>query len=371
LLHSAGGGVPCRLPYPRLWTGASCASTRPKRDLRVKAAPIRNNFHLIRLFAAINVMALHSWDHFGFVVRPVRILLEAVPGVPIFFVVSGFLIVRSWERTPDGPTFFRNRFLRIFPALWLCFGISLATVWASGFVVDATPIQLMAWVVAQLSIFQNVTPGFMNGYGTGILNGALWTIPLELQFYLLTPLLFRWLPRWTIFPMIAAFAAINQLPSFDIPVGPAVFSSNGLFFGYVYMYLIGAATYLYFDRIRPLLAGRFWQWLAVYVAACLIGAALGWQVGTNDPMPLLMVPLALLVLAAAYSAPGLSARQLGDNDLSYGIYLYHMPVINFLVQMQTGSPIVAMVVTIGLAALSWALVERTALRLKAGVIRTA
>jgi len=55
----------------------------------------RNNFDLIRLFAALQVVVTHG-DRFilnwGGVLSPV---LEFIPGVPIFFLISGFLISAS------------------------------------------------------------------------------------------------------------------------------------------------------------------------------------------------------------------------------------------------------------------------------------
>ena len=50
-----------------------------------------------------------------------RLLFEVLmllPGVPVFFVISGFLIARSFERNPaDVAGYFWRRGLRIFPAL--------------------------------------------------------------------------------------------------------------------------------------------------------------------------------------------------------------------------------------------------------------
>ena len=45
------------------------------------------------------------------------------------------------------------------------------------------------WYLAQL-VGLIFTPGFLQGFGFGSYNGALWTIPIELQFYFLLPLLY-------------------------------------------------------------------------------------------------------------------------------------------------------------------------------------
>ena len=82
-----------------------------------------NNFDLIRLLAAAQVVFVHAVGH-----TPVleshppwlRGLLDVVvmfPGVAVFFVISGFLVPRSYERLRDRPgTYFMHRALRIYPA---------------------------------------------------------------------------------------------------------------------------------------------------------------------------------------------------------------------------------------------------------------
>jgi len=50
--------------------------------------------------------------------------------------------------------------------------------------------QWAKWILAQLSVAQFYNPGFMRSYGTGILNASTWTISIELQFYILVPLIY-------------------------------------------------------------------------------------------------------------------------------------------------------------------------------------
>ena len=69
-----------------------------------------------------------------------------------------------------------------------------------------------------------------------------------------------------------------------------------------------------------------------------------------------------------FSANSLSDRLLRRNDLSYGVYIYHGPVINFLLAKGlTGGWIgfpLAVLSTLGLSYASWRLVEKPALNLK-------
>ncbi|MCB1658576.1 MAG: hypothetical protein KDI39_10135, partial [Pseudomonadales bacterium] len=71
--------------------------------------------------------------------------------------------------------------------------------------------------------------------------------------------------------------------------------------------------------------------------------------------------------------PNLSKILLRNNDISYGVYIYHMLVINFLVYMgkvgQIRLVLLVIFTTYVLAALSWFLVEKPALSLKKKTIR--
>ncbi len=119
--------------------------------------------------------------NFGDSVRPFETVLNFFPGVPIFFVISGFLISVSFERRRDLRSYFQNRILRIYPALWVSFAVTLVLLGVLGFLglsVVATPTFAL-WVAAQLSCFQLWSPEYFRTFGVGVVNGSLWTIPVE------------------------------------------------------------------------------------------------------------------------------------------------------------------------------------------------
>ena len=81
--------------------------------------------------------------------------------------------------------------------------------------------------------------------------------------------------------------------------------------------------------------------------------------------------LAMLLLKFSTAASPLPSRLtefVRNNDLSYGLYLYHMPIINFLLVLAVASASGNAVLTVGAgllaACLSWYLVERPSLRRK-------
>ena len=323
-----------------------------------------NNFDMIRLFAAVNVMALHVAGHLGRDISVLHDVLDPFPGVPIFFVVSGFLISRSWERFPDWRQYLKNRALRIYPALWVCLVLSVVSVVATGYVIDAPRSTLLVWVVGQLTFGQFITPAFMQGYGAGILNGSLWTIPIELQFYLLLPLLLSWRPLvWLAAgASLVAYATVRDA-SLTLP-GGLVMPMQVTLLPNFYMFALGILLARYFERLQRYLIGRAHWWLLGYAAAAIVGYSLGARVGTNAPNPLLMVLLGALVISCAYTLPELGQRLLRGQDISYGIYIYHMVVTNFLIETHVDSFWLAVLLTVLLAIASWYAIERPALSLK-------
>lgn len=82
-----------------------------------------NSFNFIRLFAAIQVVFFHTYAalnlHSTFGGTLFFDALGLVPGVPIFFAISGYLITLSFERSKCLSSFYKKRIYRIYPALIL------------------------------------------------------------------------------------------------------------------------------------------------------------------------------------------------------------------------------------------------------------
>ena len=347
-----------------------------------------NNFDLIRLLAAAQVVIAHSIGHTDLVNqlpawgRQVFDALMLLPGVPVFFVISGFLITRSFERNPsDLKGYFWRRGLRIFPALWVCLIATLAALGYFGFLAPEFVLTktFAAWLAGQVSLFQFYNPEHFRGFGIGVANGALWTITVELQFYAFIPLFHWFTTSRKAGSLISSFIFLTSFAAYcvmDHKVnGPGGFTAAPIAFKllhvtlipHLWMFMLGIFIHRRFETIRPWLEGRFLVYLAGYV---LLMAALQSFVEFRSPLFYLAylpsrIILALGTIAAAYSARSLSSRLLGGMDLSYGTYLYHSVVINVFVQLGWMTSFTAVlyvfVVSILLAWLSWHGIEKPAL----------
>ena len=330
-----------------------------------------NNFDLVRILAALQVAGVHAITHLGLGHGAAYRIMTLFPGVPIFFVVSGFLVSASLERTKDVRSYFIFRALRIYPALWVCLILSILSALLVG--VSFNDPALFLWLLAQTSIGQFYNPNFLRGYGVGVLNGSLWTIPVELQFYIALPVIYALLakvrrPDLILTLAIVGLAAVNRV--FVDSVDRA--SVSGKLLGvsvlpYLYMFLLGVLLQRNPWFVERYLARRAHLWLLVYACAAAILSGLNLEVRDNDLNPGSAILLGIFTISAAYTWRGLH-RLLRGHDLSYGLYIYHMPVINFCIAagLTTGraAPFLILFASCIIAYMSWVIVEQPALGLK-------
>lgn len=355
-------------------------SETPANDWRV------NNFDLLRLLAALQVAVVHGiatlklTGHFAGLLRTG---LDRFPGVPIFFVISGVLISKSYEHSASLRDYLRNRCLRIFPGLWVCLVVSVVVLLALGVgsLGRITTPDWLLWWLGQMSIFQNVPATFLEPLSTG-LNRSLWTIPIELEFYLLLPALYGILRlrkrRGNLRLLALALASlaiqllivtrhgsVAQLRAYSL--------LNVTVLPYLWMFLVGISIQRNWLTVRGWLAGRAHWWALGYLMLCAATRWLRIETGGNNMNPVYLLPLAGLIVSLAMSVPQLSEKLLQHQDISYGLYLYHMLVIELVVALGAPSGWVslaaAIIVSLGLAELSWTLVEKPYLRRKRNALR--
>ncbi len=351
----------------------------------MKIYPIRpNNFDLIRLIAATQVVLHHGVEYMGLpsgdaASRLISTLVLYFPGVPVFFFISGFLISRSYESSKSTWLYAENRLLRIYPALIVCTIASVIAVHAVGYLPrpDASAVKILTWMAAQTSIVQFYNPEFMRGFGVGVLNGSLWTIAVELQFYVLTPMLYWILPKsrkarlYTLATLTIVFCLINlgywALRPEEQP-SQAIKLLGVSFLPWFYMFLCGILAQQNFDQIKWLFQGKAMPVAAAYIALVYIGRTHFGLASSNDISPLLYIPLAWLILSLAYSRTQTSEQLIRSNDISYGVYIYHMPIINLLIYLKLNQHVAMLWAMAGaaflLAMCSWYFVEKPCLSLK-------
>lgn len=118
--------------------------------------------------------------------RYCKFLRIGATGVELFFIISGFVIFMTVQRSEDGREFIASRFARLFPTYWACVTITFlmkALLTVSYFHKSVTMAALLQYA-ANLTMLQYF-------FGIEHIDGAYWTLTIELIFYVLIYLLLR------------------------------------------------------------------------------------------------------------------------------------------------------------------------------------
>lgn len=350
-----------------------------KREFKV------NNFDVIRIFAAVQVMILHVLMHLKLDYPAWFLLFKPFSGVPMFFVISGFLISASYERNSDLKNYFKNRALRIYPGLWCCIFLTIFTIILFGGI-NFFRKETIPWLLSQMAglIY---TPGFLKSYGLGAYHVSLWTIPIELQFYVILPIFYLlfalraikrevinngFLILFSVFLILSyilytqKFVLVPQLEQEETLTQKVLRYS---FIPHFYMFLFGVLLQRWNLYQSSLLYGKGLWW-------CLLFLLFTYIVPQSEIKRVFsMLLLCITTISLAYTKPGFAKKILNENDISYGVYIYHGLVINiFIVTGLTGKyvfSILVCLITIILAFMSWRIVERPFIRKKKVTLKEA
>jgi peptidoglycan/LPS O-acetylase OafA/YrhL len=327
-----------------------------------------NNLNLLRFTAATAVVYAHSFGVLSQTSSEVFYSIFGIGlgdiGVDAFFVVSGFLVAKSFC-SKDLRHFVWARIMRIYPALWVS---SLLFVGAIGLFVSPLPaMDFWSRHDTLVYLFKNATmlPGV--GAGTTLpyainatdieFNTSLWTLPHELQMYML----------------LSVLGIIGALRFPIILVGVACFGAAGFvadLFGwfhlldidrarFIFMFFCGSSFYMLRERVR----------MSGMIAAAGIVALIAIAILTSNHLFHRLVLAAVLPFLTLWFGfvPGGYIRRFNQlGDYSYGIYILSCPIQFYLADRYNNlSPwglfAFSMMVVVPLAIISWHYLESRAL----------
>jgi peptidoglycan/LPS O-acetylase OafA/YrhL len=325
--------------------------------------------HSLRGFAAIWVMLFHVWFFSGepkFFISP--FLNMGWMGVHIFYVLSAFLLGGIYFSSIEKGnwniwTFYKKRFLRIFPAYYFQLIILLVIIFL-GYYKHTGEINFMA----HLFMFFNLPP-----LDVKPLNGVWWTLPIEFAFYLILPLLVILLKKVgvilflflsfgvTLAYRIWVFQFINNEPNVAIIVGqlPGVLMTFSL--GLSFSYLVYKDNFKFGKWQYALLAFIvliFWsKILLVNTKAYWSGDFLFYYWESFNSF------LIMAIIVSIYKTQNLILTNnvfVWFGKVSYGIYLWHLPILIIVSKQVSGFLsllLITLPITLVLASLSYYLIE--------------
>lgn len=307
---------------------------------------MNRNLDLLRAVAVLCVFSSHLFDqvtrtHVGFSFHVGQL------GVIMFFVHTSLVLMQSLDRSSlTGAAFYRDfyvhRIFRIYPLSILCVTIAF-------FIPGA--LWTLTELFSNLALVQNLT------YKQSIVFG-LWSLPLEVQMYVMLPFLF----------LIFRSRPVKALLGF-------------------WFLSVGIAA------IQPMISGRLG--ILAYIP-CFLGGVLAWRIQQKEVLPAWLFPLALIVSAVPWmasdgnnmyprwvsclalgfaipwfreiSSPWVNSVTKIIAKYSYGIYLTHYPAMIVAFRtMQHEAPALQWVVFISLAiifpVLAYHLVEHPMIKL--------
>jgi peptidoglycan/LPS O-acetylase OafA/YrhL len=131
----------------------------------------------LRGIAALAVVAYHYTTRYseqiGHLGGPLPSLMAGKYGVQLFFLISGFVIFMTLERTHSAMDFVVSRCSRLYPGYWVAVAVTALVVYSIGL-----PQQALPWpdLLLNLTMVQDIL-------GAEHLDGSYWTLQIELFFY--------------------------------------------------------------------------------------------------------------------------------------------------------------------------------------------
>lgn len=330
----------------------------------------RNGFTMVRLIAASLVIITHTYvvlglDH-GDVFERNGLIGFSKIGVDAFFVISGYLVTLSMLRGQSLVTFFTNRVTRIFPGLIVSV---LVTMLVLGLFTPSYSQYLAlgeTWQYlrnATLFDLHPFIPGVFTENPVQVINGCLWTLPLEVLCYL-GILVLAWSKAFNWRFVLLAMLVMLTLHLHDTFMRDSyVFTVSKLFLNELgYLFLYGALLAHLKDKV-------YMSWFITVPAVALIIWAFfnnGGDWHFSAGFYLVLWPYCLIsicVLAKKMSF-------LNRFDYSYGIYVYGFVIQQMLVSLFPDLTDVYAFTFLSLAlsalvgAASWHFVEKPALDMK-------
>ncbi|MGP1587109.1 MAG: acyltransferase family protein [Treponemataceae bacterium] len=292
---------------------------------KISDIPNKNAFNAVRLFLCMIVIFMHCLNK---VEIYNRFLLDGYTAVCGFFVISGFWISKSYLCSKNIKTFFIKRIKKIFPMYYISLiGFSLLCVYFSDLQVKEyfckEYLEYLFWNAIFLNFVHPNLPGCFNSQAV---NGALWTIKVEIGFYLIAPIIITvwekikttkckniFLTLLYLFSILYKVILKNFAEKWNLPL-----QLEHQLPAFISCFVSGMLIFFnlnFFLKVKNFI-----------ILPCIAIFALHYFTNTEFFLP---ISLAVIIVFSSLTFKSLST--IGKEiDFSWGMYLFHFPLMQIL-----------------------------------------
>lgn len=295
--------------------------------------PIINNkncFDFLRFFFAFQILFYHiavlsQNKNLAFL----AIIFNANIAVKGFFIISGFLVAKSYVNTANLKLYFIKRAKRILPAylvvvilsaIFLFFVSNLSFI---NYFLNPEVYKYIGWNSIFMNFMLPCLPGVFTNNLMCAVNGSLWTLKVEEGFYLVLPLVFYIIfkTRKTFIILILVYIlSFIYFFFFEYKYNSPTIAKQ--LPGYMSYFCSGIFLYIYFEF---LIKRKF-----IYLSLSFVVLIISYFLDSNLNI-LFPFAFAVFIILMAFSIPQLN--NFGKyGDFTYGLYIYHFPIIQIFKQ---------------------------------------
>jgi peptidoglycan/LPS O-acetylase OafA/YrhL len=332
----------------------------------------KNNLDCLRLLLASTVFLFHvnaltNLPAFAFFGE----YLSAPFAVRSFFVISGLLIYRSYTRSSSIKSYFEKRIRRIYPAYFTVIVLAAISLWPLSIFPPSHYFGIGFWKylganLLFLNFLAPSLPGVFTSNSISAVNGALWTLKIEVVFYLFVPIMHYFCGRFGTKKIMGLIFFLSCLWKYGFAFLATMHSPHGFFSldssrniysqlevqfpAQLAYFSAGVLLLLYFDKLKL----HFKSILLITVCLYVVDH---WF--TGGALDILWIS-GLVFVFGFWRYFGNFSKY---GDFSYGVYIVHWPILQVLIAVGLSKldPILFLLLSVVLVGLTsvliWLLVE--------------
>jgi len=323
-----------------------------------------NNFDLLRLILSLTVVIVHLAELSKIeVINSVSRYFSSAIAVDGFFIISGFLIFMSFDKSSSYTYFFSKRFKRIAPAYLfiIIFSAFFLFFISSKSTQDYFNIEFFKYIIFNsltLNFIQPTLSGVFEHNPINTVNGALWTIKIEIMFYIVVPFIaYISNKRGKLFTY--SYIYISAIVYFIMMLWLFNITNNEIFFklgkqipSQLAFFISGALLYHYYDYFKSNI-------IYILPISIFILYIHHWIISIYP-----LYPLSLAVVVIYFAT---IFKYLGNwgkfGDISFGLYIWHFPIIQIFINYNLFDNLILGIIfffftLLSISLLSWYFIEK-------------